>query len=234
MSIKTKMKTLKGVYKIKIFLPTIFNFISLKMRKRRMTELQAICARGALTQYLECLLISKLRKKFKKQINTTAQKIKEENCSLQHSKSKIIWVCWLQGIEKAPELVRVCYQSLLDMFSDEYSINIITEENYSNYVEFPDYIIKKYKKGIFSRTHFSDLLRLELLIKYGGIWVDSTLFFTGKLPAFMIESDLFVFQSVWPQIFGRATRSESWFISSMQNHPILIFVKDVLYAYWRK
>ena len=26
--------------------------------------------------------------------------------------SRYVWVCWLQGMEKAPKLVQVCYQSV--------------------------------------------------------------------------------------------------------------------------
>ena len=37
---------------------------------------------------------------------------------------------------------------------------------------------EKKKKGIISRTHYSDLLRLEILGNYGGIWLDSTFFCT--------------------------------------------------------
>ncbi len=234
MGLKTKMNKITGLIKAKIFFPAIFNVLSLKARKRQMSILQASCARGALTQYLESLLIAKLRRKFKKQIKINAQMIKENEASLEHGKPKRIWVCWLQGMENAPAIVRICYQSLLDTFGNEYEIKVITEENYENYVQFPDFIIRKYKKGFISRTHFSDLLRLELLIGYGGIWLDSTLFFTGKLPDFMLDSNLFVFQSIWPQLFGRATRTENWFISACQNESMLIFVRNMLYAYWDK
>ena len=45
---------------------------------------------------------------------------------------------------------------------------IINETNFNEYIKMPYYIINKYKNNTFSKTHFSDLLRLELLIKYGG------------------------------------------------------------------
>ena len=38
----------------------------------------------------------------------------------------------------------------------------------------------------------SDLLRLELLTKYGGTWVDATVYFSDdNLPNFFFDSDLF-------------------------------------------
>ena len=32
--------------------------------------------------------------------------------------------------------------------------------------------------GQITKTHLSDLLRLELLIRYGGTWIDATVFCT--------------------------------------------------------
>ena len=43
----------------------------------------------------------------------------------------------------------------------------------------PEYIVKKWEKGRIPAALFSDLLRLELLIKYGGTWIDSTVLCTG-------------------------------------------------------
>ena len=45
-----------------------------------------------------------------------------------------------------------------------FNLVIITEENMLNYTSFPDYILDKYKRNIIDPTHFSDLIRLELLI----------------------------------------------------------------------
>ena len=44
-----------------------------------------------------------------------------------------------------------------------------------------------------SPTHFSDLLRLELLIKYGGTWVDASVLIT-KYTKDYFNKDLFFFK----------------------------------------
>ena len=38
--------------------------------------------------------------------------------------------------------------------------------------------MEKHKNNIIDNTHFSDLLRLELLIKYGGTWIDASVLIT--------------------------------------------------------
>ena len=92
--------------------------------------------------------------------------------------SKPIWFCWLQGFDNAPEIVHACYNSIKRNIPDR-EIEVIDNENWQEFVELPDYIIKKWEKGRNPAALFSDLLRLELLIKYGGTWIDSTELCTG-------------------------------------------------------
>ena len=73
---------------------------------------------------------------------------------------KKVWICWFQGIENAPMIVKNCYESICYWLKD-YEIVVITEENYKSYVQFPTVIEEKRKKGIITDAHFSDLLRLE-------------------------------------------------------------------------
>ena len=40
---------------------------------------------------------------------------------------------------------------------------------------------RKKDKGIITRTNYSDLLRLSLLAKHGGMWMDSTFFVTEPI-----------------------------------------------------
>ena len=41
-----------------------------------------------------------------------AERVRNEASALEHKRNKIIWFCWLQGIENAPEVVKACYRSL--------------------------------------------------------------------------------------------------------------------------
>jgi hypothetical protein len=143
--------------------------------------------------------------------------------------SDYIWWCWLQGEENAPDLNKACLNSIRRNLKDK-KIVIITENNYSNYIEFPDYIIKKYKKGIITKTHFSDLLRTALLVKYGGTWIDSSVLVTGYDKNFF-EKNLFVFKN-WMSGDDSIVAS-SWFISAEVNNPILLTTQKLLYKYWK-
>lgn len=176
-------------------------------------------------------ILNKLRKKYRPFIENY---VKNDVQNLEKKQSKKVWVCWLQGMENAPEMVKICYQSLQDNLHDR-EIVLLTEENYRDYVTFPDYIQGKIDQGIISKTHMSDLLRLELLIQYGGTWIDATVYCSGNdYPDYMFESDLFVFQNLKPGLDGHCTRISSWFMSACSNQPILLLTRALLYDYWKK
>ena len=99
----------------------------------------------------------------------------------------------------------------------------------NKYVHFPSFILNKLKKKCFSITHFSDLLRLELLIKYGGTWLDSTVLVT-KCNDIIFNNDLFFFQAT-KQINHVGS---SWFITAEKGSPILRTTRDLLYEFWSK
>ena len=116
----------------------------------------------------------KLKKKYKKMLENFEITPKKEQ-----KYSNFIWICWFQGIERAPELVKTCYKSVKRWYPDN-DIVLITKENFRDYVDIPEYVISKWKKGKILNAHFSDILRLALLIKYGGLWIDATVFCTGN------------------------------------------------------
>lgn len=146
------------------------------------------------------------------------------------SNPKIIWICWLQGIENAPDIVKACYNSILNNCADWKTV-VLTESNIFEYVDMPSFVVDKWKKGIISNTHFSDLLRMEILIKYGGLWSDATVFYTGDIPKYVYEADFFTFNHSLR--YDLAVVFESWFIYSVPNHPLLLQTRDMIYNYWK-
>jgi hypothetical protein len=171
----------------------------------------------------------KLRRKYSGFLDEFDQvKVKEE-----HVNSGIIWFCWLPGLENAPILVKRCYESLCKNISNKKIVHI-NKENLSDYVSFPDYIMEKWEKGYIAHVHFSDLLRVELLDKYGGTWADATVLCTGSnIPDFMLNSNLFVFQNLRPGQNGNAFLLSSWFITASSNNKIIKAVKLLLLEYWK-
>lgn len=138
-------------------------------------------------------------------------------------------------MEQAPELVHVCYESLKQNLPDR-EINVIDAKNWKEYIELPDYVFHRWEKKQIAPANFSDLLRLELLIKYGGTWVDSTVLCTGfkfQDQSFKyLDADLFLFQYT-PDGTTKGVSISNWFITNCTNNEVLMAVRDMLYAYWK-
>ncbi len=156
--------------------------------------------------------------------------------TLGHEHPKVIWWCWLQGINNAPAIIQACFNSLLRNLP-EYEIKVIDAENWKEYVELPEYIVKKWKEKQIPHALFSDLLRLQLLIKYGGTWIDSTVLCTGNVNENhndnFLEADLFLFQYT-PEGSTEGISISNWFISACSNNEVLMTVRNMLFAYWKE
>lgn len=189
---------------------------------------------------LEILRLStqlKTKQKLYKKYHHVLDEFEDEYITnLPHESSNKVWVCWFQGMENAPELVKKCYESVKKNLSDM-DIILITSENMDQYVQFPEYIIEKWKSGIITNTHLTDLLRLELLIRYGGMWLDATVFCSeqeSNIPDYFFNSDLFFYQSLKPGRDGKSTYISSWLMSAKTNNKVLMATRELCYEYWKR
>ena len=186
-------------------------------------------------EILRCSVDLKMKQRLKKRYGSVIKDFVSKNASdLNHNQNKTIWIFWWQGMGSAPNIVKVCHKSIYSHLSD-WKIVLLTEQNYLDYISIPDFIMKKKDKGIISLAHFADILRLELLIKYGGLWIDSTVFCTsGNMPQSIIQSDLFVFQTQKPGADGKPTLMSNWLIYAKANHIILRLTLQLIYKYWER
>ena len=98
-----------------------------------------------------------------------------------------IWVCWWQGEKKMPDIVKACYSSIC-RHADNHPVILITEKNFQEYATMPDFIMQRLYKREMTITHFSDLLRMNLLKRHGGIWLDSTILLTKDIDSIINTS----------------------------------------------
>ena len=156
--------------------------------------------------------------------------------ALPHQTSNKVWICWFQGMENAPALVQKCYASVREKLTDR-DIVLITSENMDQYVTFPDYILEKWKTGVITHTHLTDLLRLELLIRHGGMWLDATVYCSGtraEIPDYFFDSELFFYQMLKPGRDGHSSYISSWLMSARTNDKLLMATRALCYEYWKK
>lgn len=139
-----------------------------------------------------------------------------------------IWFYWNTGRKCLPPIAELCYKRDILLFGEK--VTFLDSKSISLYCSFPDELILKHKKGIIGEAHFSDLIRLQLLIRYGGVWADSTVYFSENMPLNVYGSDLFVFKS--NNNLADMANISNWFIVSKRRNIILEEVYFLLKEWW--
>ncbi len=152
---------------------------------------------------------------------------------IQTPEKRYIWIMWWQGQENAPELIRKCIESIRNN-SVGAEVIVIDKNNYSQYVSLPSYIIEKHKKGIISFAQLSDIMRVNLLSRNGGLWLDATIWCSKPIP-----SDIFKFAFWTPHTkeektpFVQNNRMHCFIMAGVPGSKILEYEKDFLNEYWK-
>ena len=109
-------------------------------------------------------------------------------------------------------------------FGPDWEINIITKETVSNYVS--RNFIKKYKD--LEPFRFSDFLRLELLRKNGGVWIDAGIIvkdgnFIDNFHQELLskKSDALLFEYCEKTINKSTPHLDNWFIMAPKNSKLI-------------
>jgi hypothetical protein len=136
---------------------------------------------------------------------------------------KRIWILWFQGDEGMPWLVQRCYESWVEC-NPSWEVILLSDANLNQYVDL-DYSSLSY----LGKAPLSDLIRFELLAKYGGVWVDATCLCMRPLENWLpgyFKSGFFAFARP-----GRDRPIASWFIASSPNNPLIVKWFSEMHAY---
>ena len=141
--------------------------------------------------------------------------------------NNIIWMCWFQGEDHKSigSLQKICIKKWRDLNPD-CEVNVLTDNNIADYV--PEFF--QIVKDSLERTYQarSDLLRLLLLSKYGGTWVDATIYPTQPLSEFynkIVNNTGFFTYRYLPRSTSSALGNRetvSWFICADKPNQYII------------
>lgn len=148
-----------------------------------------------------------------------------------------VFVCWWQGIDNAPELVKVCIRSVeRSIDKAKAKVHIITLDNVGQYITLPEWIIDRFNQGKITYTHLSDILRAGLLYRYGGMWIDATYFVAAALDDKIYEPGTFYTirhqNTEWKADISQCRWSGNLWISAPGN-VLFRFLLNAFYEYWR-
>ena len=143
-----------------------------------------------------------------------------------------IWQLWLQGEKNAPPIVAACFRSV-EKFKGGHEHKILDADKLSKLINLPDYVEEKYRRGKISAQHYSDLARLELLYKYGGVWMDATCFMTAPMPEHLTKLDFFVFHTGENGIGSGYSMFQNCFIVAKKGNPLIARWRQMCLEFWR-
>lgn len=177
---------------------------------------------------------------------------KEVDIEISNKFQNVIWQFWANGESEMPDIVKVCCASVKKN-NPHRQVILLTDNNLGEYVHLPDFISKKYAEGKISVQHYSDIIRTYLLYKYGGTWVDATVYMSDKISYTIENSDFFVFkEDIGNMIDENINLEEFMILSNVGNHEpvpiacvqsfmhasnpnniILKSMLNLLFVYWK-
>lgn len=178
-------------------------------------------------------LYNRIAKKMAPELSSLKKQVEDEYRRGMVGHTDYVWTLWLQGENEAPGIVRECISSMRANLPGKHVV-VLDQGNIDSYCRLPQHIVDKYEKGAITRTHLSDLLRLELLCAMGGTWIDSTVWLSDTPAAFTTDSSLFMFQNLKPGLDGKSIAMSSWWITAQAPSRILLLTRALLYRWWEK
>ena len=141
---------------------------------------------------------------------------------------RVIWTCWFQGLDDAPSLVQRCIQSWIK-HNPGWDLRCLDRHTVLHYA--PSLNDLNLTNAVITAASLSDIVRINLLHEYGGVWVDASLFCNRPLDAWLpdhMEQGFFAFRRPEPD-----RPLASWFLAARPHHPIVARWTRTVRDYWR-
>lgn len=150
-----------------------------------------------------------------------------------------VWVMWWQGYESAPDIVKVCINSQKKYLDKEvFQYNLLTKDNYSQFVTLPEIIISKFNQGKITITHLSDIIRAFLLNQSGGLWMDATILMTDHFPKEFYKYSFYTNKKfTYPNLMRNTVPKGMWtgyFMKGPRHYQLFNFMCAAFEYYWSK
>ncbi len=150
--------------------------------------------------------------------------------------SKIIWTLWMQGYENAPELVKSTIDSIRKFAElNNFQFILLEENTIEKYIVFPKLIKEKMDLGVIDYTKISDILRVSLLAKYGGTWVDATIYMEEEFDSSLLLQNYYTIKTGGIEDYSPNISNNRWkgfFLSG--NSSLFSFTRDFFFEYYSR
>lgn len=138
---------------------------------------------------------------------------------------KTIWACWLQGVESMPQTLKTNLERIHKL-NPGYTVRCLDLSSACELIEVPPVIMERFHKGMLSPAHLVDYIRVALLERYGGIWMDLTLFQIAPTPDDVLSYPMYSVKGLKPFEFSQyIPDGTQWQIYYLGAQPHALFYK---------
>lgn len=127
-----------------------------------------------------------------------------------------------------PFVVRKCYESWCK-YNPNWEIIFLDNQNLKDYLQL--YKLVHNKIDLIGKASLSDIIRVNLLNKYGGVWVDSTCFCCQPLDEWLLDkmnSGFLAFSNP-----GKGRMISSWFLAAKENNGLVKIYSNATNRFWK-
>lgn len=154
------------------------------------------------------------------------------NQGIKRTNTGPIWVCWWQGEDNMPPIVKVCWEKLCSINFDR-KVILITKDNYKQFVNIELHIVNLFENGHISITQLSDILRFNLLYKYGGIWLDSTIY-VNESASKLLDSPFITLSVDYSEKYISKGQWSSFLFGGNNENILFKFIVDSFNLYYKR
>ncbi len=142
---------------------------------------------------------------------------------------KILWILWFQNWENAPLMVQKCKDTWIE-HNQDWTIHFLTNDNLPEFLDM-DAVLPGFKDKKVPLVSYSNMIRMALLIKYGGVWADSTVYCNRPLNEWLLQctapSGFFAFAKPGPD-----RMMSTWFLAAPPGHTLVKKWYAACLNYW--
>lgn len=138
---------------------------------------------------------------------------------------KVIYSLWLQGEDNAPDLVKLNFKKWRDL-NPSYTLIVLNEASCEQYINH-----LSIDRAQLSLQAKSDIIRLKLLHRHGGIWADASVLPTRPLAEWIdLATEQMGFFAYARE--GTVLPISSWFLAARPSSLIITKWDSLVDAYW--
>lgn len=162
----------------------------------------------------------------------------EEHRQAAHEPRRVddptIWVLWWQGEDAAPALVRRCISSIRRCAAGR-RVVVLDRDTLFDHVSLSAGVRSGIDAGKVALVDVSEVARINLLARHGGLWLDATVFCSAEIPEECFDRSFWSYRHAMPDpSFVSRGRWTSFALGSWPGHPLTMFLDDLFAAYHRR